>query len=239
MPEALEGLRAARADVMVVAAYGLILPPAVLQIPARGCLNIHASLLPRWRGAAPIQRAILAGDERTGVSIMQMDAGLDTGPVLLEREVAIDARETTGSLTRRLTDLGARAIVEALADLSRLPPRAQDARLATYAAKITKGEARIDWSRRCDEIDRQVRAFDPAPGAEATRDGEGVKIWEAEPVPDMAGLPGSVVRGPKDELLVACGAGGLRLHLVQRPGGRKMNAADFLRGRPLGAELRR
>jgi methionyl-tRNA formyltransferase len=238
VPSALDGLRAARADVMVVAAYGLILPPAVLEIPARGCLNIHASLLPRWRGAAPIQRAILAGDERTGISIMRMDAGLDTGPVLLERAIAIDSRETTGSLTRRLIELGARAIVEALAELSHLSPRAQDARLATYAAKITKAEARIDWSRRCDEIDRQVRAFDPSPGAEATLDGEVLKIWAVEPVPEMRGLPGSVVRGPKDELLVACGVGGLRLSLVQRPGGRKMSAQDFLRGRPLGVDLR-
>ena len=224
-------MRAARADVMVVAAYGLILPPAVLEIPARGCLNIHASLLPRWRGAAPIQRAILAGDERTGISIMRMDAGLDTGPVLLERALAIDARETTGSLTVRLAELGARAIVEALAELPHLTPRAQDGRLATYAAKVTKAEARIDWSGRCDEIDRQVRAFDPSPGAEAMLDGEVLKIWAAEPVPGMRGLPGSVVRGPKDELLVACGVGGMRLDLVQRPGGRKMNAADFLRGR--------
>ena len=223
---------------MVVAAYGLILPPAVLEVPARGCLNIHASLLPRWRGAAPIQRAILAGDERTGVSIMQMDAGLDTGPVLLEREVAIGARETTASLTERLAALGAEAIVEALARLDRLDARPQEASRATYAAKIAKAEARLDWSRRCEELDRQVRAFDPAPGAEATLAGESLKVWSAEPVPEARGLPGAVLRASGDELVVACGSGGLRLRVVQKPGGRKMNAADFLRGSPLGANLR-
>jgi methionyl-tRNA formyltransferase len=235
-PEAVARLREAKADVMVVAAYGLILPPVVLEIPPRGCLNIHASLLPRWRGAAPIQRAILAGDERTGVTIMQMDSGLDTGPVLLERAATIGPHETTGSLTERLSHLGAQAIVAALAQIDRLQAHPQDSSRATYAAKIAKAEARIDWSRRCDELDRQVRAFDPTPGAEATLGGETLKIWSAEPVPEARGLPGAVLRASGDELLVACGAGGLRLRLVQKPGGRKMKAAEFLRGSPLGAE---
>ena len=235
----LEQLRAARGDVMVVAAYGLILPRAVLDLPRLGCLNIHASLLPRWRGAAPIHRAILAGDTRTGVSIMRMDEGLDTGPVLLEEAIAIGVRETTGALTVKLAALGAKAIVAALAALESLPPRPQDTSLATYAAKITKADARLDWSRRHDELDRQVRALDPSPGAEGLLEGEIIKVWSAEPVDEARGPAGSIVRAQDEELLVACGTGGLRLLIVQRPGGRKMSAAEFLRGSALGAAAQR
>ncbi len=235
VPEAIDPLRAVRADVMVVAAYGLILPRAVLDLPPMGCLNIHASLLPRWRGAAPIHRAILAGDERTGISIMRMDEGLDTGPVLFETAIAIGARETTGALTAKLASLGAEAIVTALKSLGSLSPHLQDASLATYAAKVSKAEARLDWSRHHAELDRQVRAFDPSPGAEALLEGEVVKVWSAEPMAEGRGLPGSILRAQGDDLVVACGNGALRLRIVQRPGGRKMSAAAFLRGAPLVA----
>ena len=237
--EALEGLRAVCADVMVVAAYGLILPRAILDLPRLGCLNIHASLLPRWRGAAPIHRAILAGDARTGVSIMRMEEGLDTGPVLLEEAVPIGLSETTGSLTETLSDLGATAIVAALGALESLVPRTQDTSLATYASKITKADARLDWSRQHDELDRQVRALNPVPGAQGVLEGEVIKVWSAEPVAEARGLPGSIVRAHEGELLVACGTGGLRLLRVQRAGGRKISAAQFLRGNALGATAQR
>ena len=237
--DALGRLHAVRADVMVVAAYGLLLPRAILDLPSRGCLNIHASLLPRWRGAAPIHRAILAGDTQTGVSIMRMEEGLDTGPVLLDAAIPIGGRETTGGLTAKLADLGAKAIVAALATLDSLPPRPQEASLATYAAKITRADTRLDWSRRHDELDRQVRALDPAPGAEGLLGSEIIKVWSAEPIAGDCGPPGSVVGTQRDELLVACGSGALRLLIVQRPGGRKMNAAEFLRGSALRAAAQR
>jgi methionyl-tRNA formyltransferase len=226
--ESQERLRAARADVIVVAAYGVLLPPAVLSIPARGCLNIHASLLPRWRGAAPIARALLAGDAQTGISIMRMDAGLDTGPVLLEAPLAIGPRESAGSLTQSLATLGARTIVTALASLDSLPPRAQDSSSATYAAKITKTEAHIDWTLPSADVDRRVRAFNPAPGAESLLAGEVLKVWEAEPVPGT-GKPGEVLQADT-EFVVACGEGALALRKVQRAGGKAMLARDFLRG---------
>ena len=227
-------LREAAPDVLVVAAYGLILPPVVLALPRLGCLNIHASLLPRWRGAAPIHRAILAGDATSGISIMQMDAGLDTGPVLLDEAIEIAPRETTGTLHDRLAALGARLVVEALARLATLVPKPQDDALATYAPKILKPEARIDWSRPAAEIDRQVRAFDPAPGAEARLGAESVKVWAARPV-EGAGRPGEVLAAPPGELRVACGAGALRLDTLQRPGGRRLGAGEFLRGHPVSA----
>lgn len=231
-------IRAARADAMVVAAYGLILPQAVLDIPPRGCLNIHASLLPRWRGAAPVQRAILAGDAETGIGIMRMEAGLDTGPVLLEKRLAIGPRETAGTLTDRLAELGARAIVEALADLDRLSPRVQDEAAACYAPKIAKSEARIDWRRSPVEIDRQVRAFNPAPGAETMLAGASLKVWEAFPV-EGSGSPGSVIGARDGCPVVACGEGALALAVVQRAGARRLPAAEFVRGWPLpeGATL--
>ena len=229
-PEAHRPIRDARGDVMVVAAYGLLLPQAVLDIPRHGCLNIHASLLPRWRGAAPIQRAILAGDSMTGVCIMRMEAGLDTGPVLLRREVAIDPRATTGSLTETLAGVGADGIVEALERLDELTAVAQDPALATYASKVTKAEARIDWNAANVTIDRQVRAFDPAPGAEARLGSEVLKIWAAEPVAGE-GPPGSwLARG--SDAVVACGSGALKLLEVQRAGSRRMPAEAFFRGNP-------
>jgi methionyl-tRNA formyltransferase len=225
-------LRDLRPDVLVVAAYGLLLPPAVLEIPARGCLNIHASLLPRWRGAAPIQRAILAGDEETGVSIMQMAVGLDTGPVLLTMPTPIGPRESAGALLQRLTELGAAAIVDALDRIHALAPQPQDERHATYAAKVSKADARIDWSGSAGQADRQVRAFNPTPGAEAAVGGETIKVWEAEPT-EARGAPGEVLAGRGDGLVVACGEGALRLHEIQRSGGRRMSAAEFLRGKRL------
>jgi methionyl-tRNA formyltransferase len=223
-------LRDAHCDVMVVAAYGLLLPQAVLDIPPRGCINIHASLLPRWRGAAPIQRAILAGDAITGISIMRMEAGLDTGPVLLARDLPIPARATSGELTQALAELGGESIVEALDRLDALVPVRQDDARATYAAKIHKPEARIDWSRSNVEIDRMVRAFNPAPGAEAQLGGAPMKIWRAEPRAGR-GAPGAwIERGPG--LVVACGDGALRLLEVQRPGARRLPADAFARGNP-------
>jgi methionyl-tRNA formyltransferase len=222
-------IQALAPDVMVVAAYGLILPAKVLAIPRRGCLNIHASLLPRWRGAAPIQRALLAGDTRTGISIMQMDEGLDTGAVLLERFHEIGARETAGELTEALSELGVRAIVEALARLDELEPRPQDCANATYANKITRADARIDWSQDSAVVDRHVRAFNPVPGAETSLAGEPLKVWRAEPA-EAAGTPGEVVVAGVDRLVIACGQGSLALTEVQRPGGKRMAIRDFLRG---------
>ena len=233
-----EPIAAAQAEVLVVAAYGLILPQAVLDLPRRGCLNIHASLLPRWRGAAPIHRAILAGDARTGITIMQMDAGLDTGPMLLAKAIDIGPRETTGRLTERLAALGGEAIVEALSRLEALAPRPQDGALATYAAKVEKREARIDWASDCARIDRMVRAFDPYPGAETSLAGEALKVWAAVPV-EGSGEPGTVLRAsPAEGLVVACGSGALRLEILQKPGGRRLAAADFLRGTGLSAGSR-
>ncbi|HET7728593.1 MAG TPA: methionyl-tRNA formyltransferase [Usitatibacter sp.] len=224
-----EAIITARPDVMVVAAYGLILPPSVLAIPPLGCINIHASLLPRWRGAAPVQRAILAGDTLTGISIMRMDAGLDTGPVLLESPHPIGDRDTAGSLTLALAERGADAIVEALRDLPRLAPRPQADADATYAAKVSKSEARIEWSASNVEIDRKVRAFDPWPGAEARLGEDIVKIWSARPV-EGQGRPGDVLRADASGLVVACGQGALSLESLQRPGGRRLPTAEFLRG---------
>jgi methionyl-tRNA formyltransferase len=231
-------IQAVAPDVMVVAAYGLLLPESVLAIPRRGCLNIHASLLPRWRGAAPIQRALLAGDSSTGVSIMQMDAGLDTGAVLLETAHPIGARDTTGSLTEALSRLGAEAIVNTLEMLDSLVPRAQSNREATYASKIAKAEARIDWSQSSVAIDRVVRAFDPAPGAEAGFLGESLKIWEAEPIAGT-GPAGEVIESGPARLVIACGEGALNILRVQRPGGKKMPIGDFLRGLPQPIDLMR
>ena len=228
-------LRELAPEVMVVAAYGLLLPQAVLDIPARGCLNIHASLLPRWRGAAPIQRALLAGDEATGICIMQMEAGLDTGPVLLERRTPIGARDTTGSLLERLAALGAELAVQALAELDSLQARPQDEVRATYAPKIAKADARIDWSRPAAHIDRQVRALNPAPGAEARMGEDHIKIWEARPV-EGAGTPGALIEAGASRLVIACGEGALQLLQLQRPGGRRMAAGDFVRGKPLAVD---
>ncbi|MBW8845891.1 MAG: methionyl-tRNA formyltransferase [Burkholderiales bacterium] len=223
-----EALIAADADVMVVAAYGLILPQWVLDTPRRGCLNIHASLLPRWRGAAPIHRAIEAGDTETGITIMQMDAGLDTGDMLLTGRQPIRASDTTATLHDRLAEQGGRLIVEALRTAS-LPATPQPAEAITYAHKIEKAESAIDWRQPAGEIERRLRAFDPFPGGVATLAGEAVKVWRAEVV-DGGGEPGEVIaEGP----VVACGVGALRLTELQRAGGKRGPAAAFLQARPI------
>ena len=211
------------ADLAVVAAYGLILPKPILDAPKAGCVNIHASLLPRWRGAAPIQRAVLAGDEMTGVTIMQMDVGLDTGPMLLKREVPID-RKTAGQLTEELANLGASAFLEWLNHPT--PPEAQPEDGATYAPKIDKAEARIDWSKSAAEIERQVRAFAPAPGAWFEVNGERVKLLETD-LADGAGRAGEVL---DDDLTIACGEGSIRPLRVQRAGRGAMTPGELLRG---------
>jgi methionyl-tRNA formyltransferase len=228
-----EALQAARIDGMVVAAYGLILPPWVLDLPRLGCLNIHASLLPRWRGAAPIHRAIEAGDPRTGVTIMQMDAGLDTGDMLLTETVAIAPGDSTASLHDRLADLGGRLIVEALeiaacGGLTRTP---QPTEGVTYAHKIDKAEAAVDWTLPAALIERRMRAFDPFPGASSQLDGEAIKLWRGHVV-SGSGQPGRVLAAGPEGITVACGEGSaLRLTEVQRAGGKRVTAQQFLQGR--------
>ena len=229
-------LSAAEPDLMVVVAYGLILPPAILAVPDLGCLNIHASLLPRWRGAAPIQRAILAGDTRTGITIMKMDAGLDTGPMLLTRTTEIGARETAGSLHDRLARLGAEAIVQAVAEWSsgRVQAVPQPTEGVTYAPKIRKEEGQIDWTRPAVEIARQVRAFNPWPVAETHWQGQQLRIWEADPLPGRAGAePGRVIDARNGRIIVATGDGVLRLGQVQLAGRRVTGAAEFLNAHTL------
>jgi methionyl-tRNA formyltransferase len=228
----IEQVRALHPDALVVAAYGLLLPPPLLEAGRYGALNIHASLLPRWRGAAPIQRALLAGDAETGISIMQMEAGLDTGPVLLQQRVPIEAGADAGTLHDELAAVGARAIVAALAELEAGRARAtpQPAHGVTYAAKIDKHEARLDWSRPALELERAVRAFRPAPGAFALRDGEPVKVWHSRVV-EGHGQPGAILEA-KTELIVACGTQALAVAELQRAGGRRQPAAEYLRGHP-------
>jgi methionyl-tRNA formyltransferase len=221
------------ADVAVVAAYGLILPQAVLDAPRLGCLNVHASLLPRWRGAAPIQRAVLAGDEDTGVCIMQMDAGLDTGPVRARAETRIDGKNA-GQLTEELGELGARLMARVLADMDAYPPLAQPGDGVTYAAKIDKAETRLDFTRPADEVERQVRAFAPSPGAWFELDGERFRVLAAEIV-DAPGTPGDVL---DERLTIACGARAVRPTLVQRAGRPAMETAALLRGRAILAGTR-
>lgn len=230
-PAAQERLRAVDAEVMVVAAYGLILPQAVLDLPRYGCLNIHASLLPRWRGAAPIQRAILAGDTETGVCIMQMEAGLDTGPVLLSDRLPLASDETAGSLHDKLADLGARLIVNALEKIP-LPAVPQSDTGITYAAKIEKAEALLDWRLPAAEIERKVRAFNPFPGAATMLEGIPVKIWRAVAVPGGA-APGTVLVADRHGIVVACGDGALCLGELQKAGGKRLSAAQFLSGNAL------
>ena len=217
---------------IVVAAYGLILPPWLLEMPALGCLNIHASLLPRWRGAAPIQRAIEAGDAETGVTIMQMDAGLDTGAMLRVRSTSIDADDTAASLQTRLAALGAELVVESLEDAAagRLVAQPQPDIGITYAAKIAKAEAAIDWHEPAATIERRLRAFDPFPGARGTLGAESVTCWRGHVRASMAGPPGDVLAIDHDALVVACGVGALALTELQRPGGRRLPASEFLRG---------
>lgn len=220
-------------DVMIVAAYGLMIPDALLRLPPRGCLNIHASLLPRWRGAAPIQRAILAGDRETGVTIMQMDAGLDTGAMLLDEAVPIISNDNAQTLLDKLAKLGAKLIVQALHEQPK--PAPQDNASATYAAKISKTEARIDWTLPAVEIDRLIRAFNPVPGARATWNGQALKIWRAEPVPAAPASPATVLQADSDGVVVATGAGAIRLLELQRAGGRRLEAKQFLAGTPIDA----
>ena len=237
-PEQQAPLADVQADVLVVAAYGIILPQAVLDLPRHGCLNIHASLLPRWRGAAPIHRAIQAGDAETGITIMQMDAGLDTGPMLLSRAEAIHAADTTGSLHDRLALLGADMIVEALRALpGGLTATPQPADGVTYAAKIGKAEASIDWNRPAVELERAIRAFNPFPGAVATLQQTPVKLWRARAI-DAAGTPGEVLLAEGAGVIVACGEGALCITELQKPGGKRLPAADFLRGMPIAAGSR-
>jgi methionyl-tRNA formyltransferase len=224
-------LAAWRPDLMVVVAYGLLLPRAVLQLPRLGCLNIHGSLLPRWRGAAPIHRALLAGDTRTGVTIMQLDEGLDTGPVLLERSRAIGPHETSGDLHDALAELGAAALMEAIEGLAAgtLQPRPQPATGITYAAKIEKSEARIDWTLAATDIDRRIRAFNPWPVAETTLGGESLRLWRAcvaEGSTDGA-VPGTLLGVDDLGLRVACGQGVLSIRELQRAGKRPVSARDF------------
>ncbi len=216
---------ALRAEVAVVVAYGLILPQAILDAPAHGCLNIHASLLPRWRGAAPIHRAVMAGDAETGVCIMAMEAGLDTGPVLLREATEIGPEDTTGDLHDRLSAMGARLIVEALARLNDLTPRPQPAQGVTYAEKIDKAEARIDWTRPAVEVDRAIRGLSPFPGAWCEIGGERARLLRSR-LAEGSGAPGEVLSG----LTVACGDGAVEILQAQRPGKRVMAADEFLRG---------
>ena len=231
-PMAQAELAALRPDLLLVVAYGLILPQAVLDIPRLGCINSHASLLPRWRGAAPIQRAIQAGDGESGVTLMQMEAGLDTGPMLCKVSTPISAEDTAGSLHDRLAELGAQAMAAAIGPLVRgeLRGEKQDDSLATYAHKLNKDEARIDWQQPATELDRQIRAFNPWPISHAQLNGETVKVLSA--VPEQASGPaGTILSANKDGLTVACGEGALRLTRLQMPGGKALAFADLFNSR--------
>ncbi|WP_225764980.1 methionyl-tRNA formyltransferase [Stenotrophomonas sp. Marseille-Q4652] len=234
-PAAQEQLRALQPDLMVVVAYGLILPRAVLEIPTHGCWNVHASLLPRWRGAAPIQRAIEAGDAETGVCLMQMEAGLDTGPVLLSQKTPISDSDTGGQLHDRLAELGAQVLADGLGLLrAGLKPVAQPQPEAgvTYAHKLDKAQARLDWNEDATALARRVRAFNPWPIAEASLAGERLRIHGAVPLADNQGkAPGTVLAASKDGIDIACGQGALRLRVVQREGGKSITAADYLNAR--------
>jgi methionyl-tRNA formyltransferase len=224
-----EDIKSIAPDAMVVAAYGLLLPSELLSVPPRGCINIHASLLPRWRGAAPIQRAILAGDKETGITIMQMDAGLDTGAILLQEALPIATDDTAQTLHDRLAALGGRLIVRALDEAQ--TPHAQNDALATYAAKLDKREAEIDWDEPADVIERKIRAFNPAPGAAANCRGVGIKVWRAKATGGAAAPPGTVMAATKDRIRVACGHdSALDIFELQRAGGRRLPVGAFLSG---------
>ncbi|NLP61127.1 methionyl-tRNA formyltransferase [Paraburkholderia sacchari] len=243
--EALELLRATPHDVMVVAAYGLLLPQEVLDIAPRGCINIHGSILPRWRGAAPIHRAIEAGDAETGITLMQMDAGLDTGPMISEVRTPIASTDTTATLHDRLAKLGAELVVEGLMRLERdgvLPAVPQPSEGVTYAEKIGKQEAALDFRRSAEVLARQIRAFDPFPGGAATLDGALLKLWSAEPADGVkvpaGAVPGQILEASPAGVVVACGEGALRVTQLQKPGGKRLPAREFLAGMPLAAGQR-
>lgn len=225
-------LSAFQADVMVVAAYGLILPQAVLQIPRYGCLNIHASLLPRWRGAAPIQRAILAGDKETGITIMQMDEGLDTGAMLLKKSCPINPNDNAQILHDKLEKLGAEAITETLKKLDQnsLIKTAQDGTQATYAAKLNKREAELDWTKSATQLERTVCAYNPVPVAYSSINGATIKIWQASKAEEGEGEPGTVLAIDKQGIRVVCGQGSLYLEVMQRPNGKSLPAFQFVQG---------
>ncbi|MDX1724499.1 MAG: methionyl-tRNA formyltransferase [Pseudomonas sp.] len=231
-PAAQAELAALKPDLLVVVAYGLILPQAVLDIPRLGCLNSHASLLPRWRGAAPIQRAIEAGDSESGVTVMQMEAGLDTGPMLLKVRTPIAADDTGGSLHDRLALLGPQAVLQAIAGLAAgtLQGEVQDDSLATYAHKLNKDEARLDWTRPAVELERLIRAFNPWPICHSTLNGEALKVHAAE-LGEGSGAPGTILAADKQGLTVACGQGALRLTRLQLPGGKALNFSDLYNSR--------
>jgi methionyl-tRNA formyltransferase len=233
-------LRASGAHALVVAAYGLILPAAVLYAFPFGCINIHASLLPRWRGAAPIQRAILAGDGETGISIMHMEQGLDTGPVYFSRSIPLQAQDTAASLHDKLAELGGRCIVEALPRIERgeLTAKPQSGTGITYAHKVIKAEAQIDWQRDALEVDRVVRAFNPYPGAFSQLGGESVKIWRGHASEGSGGTPGEILRSTAETIVVACGSGAFNVTELQKPGGKRLPVASFLRGTTLPAGAR-
>ena len=226
-PQALADFAALRADIAVVVAYGLILPQAILDVPTKGCLNIHASLLPRWRGAAPIHRAIMAGDTETGICIMQMEAGLDTGPVMMRQTMAIDAEDTTAGLHDRLAGLAADLILKALDTLP--APVPQPAEGVTYASKIDKAEARIDWHRPAVEVDRLIRGLSPFPGAWCDVGGERVKLLRSRLAAGQ-GAAGAVLNKGPEQVVIACGRGAIEVTLAQREGKKPMQIADFMRG---------
>ncbi|KGE04419.1 methionyl-tRNA formyltransferase [Pseudohaliea rubra] len=232
-PSVQETLAAYAADVLIVVAYGLILPQAVLSLPARGCLNVHASLLPRWRGAAPIQRAIEAGDSVSGVTIMQMDAGLDTGAMLATASCPVDEETTAADLHDRLAALGPPLLLSVLADLParQAAAAAQDDSAASYASKIDKAEAALDWTLPAVQLARQIRAFNPFPVCFTTLNGERLKVWHAVTATGPSGAPGTILAGDDSGLLVACGEGCLRLTELQFPGGRRLPVAELLRAR--------
>ena len=232
---ALARLAAARPEALVVAAYGLILPPRALEIAPHGALNIHASLLPRWRGAAPIQRALLAGDRETGITIMRMDTGLDTGPMLAQHRLAITDDDDAQTLHDRLAALGTEAIIAALGELdagrAQLTPQSEAG--AIYARKLGKDEAELDWSRPCAELERKLRALRPSPGARSGLRGETLKLWRSRCVARQ-GEPGAVLEAGADGVLIACGEGALQVTELQRAGGKRLSAVEFLRGFALG-----
>lgn len=226
-----------KADVMIVAAYGLILPVAVLRMPPYGCLNIHASILPRWRGAAPIQRALLAGDSETGITIMQMDEGLDTGDMLLKMNCPISSRDTSQSLHDKLAKLGAESVIEALRKLEsgNLKAIKQDGSEATYAAKLNKAEAQLDWKQSASQLARAIRAYNPFPGAYTILNGLPIKIWQAEEEKEVSGIAGTVLGVSKQGIKVACGDHSLILEILQKPGGKALPSVQFVQGFKINA----